>query len=85
MLFGIRMSNQPFHNLLEKGWTKTQPFRKRLDQNTTFFEKVGPKFTIKLCVNLYAISVGFWSNLFLKGCVLVQPFPKRLCFGPTFS
>jgi len=26
----------------------------------------------------------FWFNLFEKGCVLVQPFSKRLCFGPTF-
>ena len=25
-------NTQPFNNLLEKGWTKTQPFRKRLDQ-----------------------------------------------------
>jgi len=33
----------PKHNLLEKGWTKTQPFGKRLDQNTTFWKKVGPK------------------------------------------
>jgi len=31
------------HNLFGKGWTKKQPFPKRLDQKTTFSKKVGPK------------------------------------------
>jgi ABC-type sulfate transport system substrate-binding protein len=58
-------------NLLEKGWTKTQPFKKRLDQKTTQIKvRTHNKFNIK-----------FWSNLFLKGCVLVQPFFKRLLKG----
>jgi hypothetical protein len=39
----LRKSTAKKHNLLEKGWTKKQPFGKRLDQNTTFWKKVGPK------------------------------------------
>jgi len=57
------------HNLLAKGWTKTQPFGKRLHQNTTFWQKVGPKplcrFIKRTCNN---IICKFWSNLLAKGC-----------------
>jgi len=36
-----------FNNLLEKVWAnQTQPFGKRLDQNTTFWKKVGPKLNL---------------------------------------
>jgi hypothetical protein len=61
------------------------------------------KFTINFIVNFILILVTlcspsvvmFWSNLFLKGCVLatpfgkrcflVQPFPKRLLKGCCYK
>ena len=39
----------------------------------------GPTFSQKVVLEL---AVGFVA-LFSK-VLLVQPFPKRLCFGPTF-
>jgi hypothetical protein len=30
-------------------------------------------------------ALDFWPNLFQKGCILAQPFKKRLCFCRTFS
>jgi hypothetical protein len=52
------------NNLLGKGWAKTQPFGKRLDQKTTFWKKVGPKNNPnRICVRL----MYFWRNLFPKG------------------
>jgi len=52
---------------LGKGWAKIQPFvseasRKRLGQNTTFWEKVGPKYNL-----LSVKQVG-------KGWAKIQPF-----------
>jgi hypothetical protein len=42
----------PKHNLLGKGWTKTQPFKKRLDQKLQPMEKkVGPKHNHDLTMN----------------------------------
>jgi hypothetical protein len=32
----------------------------------------------------FLIHCKFWPNLFLKGCILAQPFFKRLYFDPTF-
>jgi hypothetical protein len=39
------INTQPFgkNNLLEKGWAKKQPFRKRLGQNST---KITKKFVV---------------------------------------
>jgi len=78
-------------NLLEKGWAKTQPFGKRLNQNPTFWKKVQEKQTepkpnttyvfyivVNLSTNYNSIRLGFGPVCFQKVGVLVQPFGKRL-------
>jgi hypothetical protein len=65
--------SQTTYNLLEKGWTKI----------TTDGGKIHCCF---FWCNLFPIGSDFWSNLFPQSVVfLVQPFSKRLFFGPTFS
>jgi hypothetical protein len=55
------------NNLLEKGWTKKQPFRKRLDQKLQpMAEKVGPKITTD---GGKGSSEAGWAK--------TQPFRKR--------
>ncbi len=66
-------------HLLEKGVAKNN-----------LLEKGWAKITIKLCVNLCAISVGFWLHLFpkgvfwpnllSKGCIYEPPKNITLCF-----
>jgi hypothetical protein len=38
-------NKQPFNNLLEKGWAKKQPFRKRLGQKQPFRKRLDQKTT----------------------------------------
>jgi hypothetical protein len=61
MLFGIRMSNQPF--------------QKRLDQNTT---QIKVRTHNKVLVQPFPKRLCFGLHLFSKGVFLVQPFLKRL-------
>ena len=50
------------HNLLEKGWTKK-------------YKLIKCTYVLLIFATLF-LKVFFWSNLFLKGCFLVQPFLK---------
>jgi len=83
---------------LRKGWTKKQPFEKRLDQKTTFWEKVEPKnnllrkgwtkkqpFEKRLDQKTtFWEKVGPKNNLLRKGWTKKQPFEKRLDQKTTF-
>ena len=76
----LQSKTQPF---------KKQPFKKRLDQNTTFWEKVGPKYNL-LEKGWAKIQPRWWEKCWTK----LQPMVGKMLdqnttflkveFGPTF-
>jgi len=61
------------NNLLEKGWAKITTDGEK-SSSEAGWTKNNPDSIIFFCQNFPPIGCNFWSNLFLKGCVLVQPF-----------
>jgi len=74
-------------------YNKTQPyFWEKYNKTQPYFwekyNKTQPYFWEKSSANEVEKTepkkTTFWFNLLEKGCLLVQPFRKRLSFGSTF-